>query len=116
MGADGKTAIIDLGEATGPRAFNITRLKPAHMPNTVHSDTSLHSFYVPVFVTEVINSSDPRSENFGLAMQEEMMNLIERGTFKIVLKPDLTLEESPNTFYRHDSSLPLRSETQERKF
>jgi hypothetical protein len=29
-------------------------------------------------------------------MQKEMMNLIERGTFKIVLKPDLTLEEAPN--------------------
>jgi Reverse transcriptase (RNA-dependent DNA polymerase) len=88
MGADGKRAIVDLGEATGPRSFNISRLKLAHMTPALPPDAPLHSLQAAVYVTEVIGNNDPRAAAFGPAIQKEMMNLIDRGTFRIAIQPD----------------------------
>jgi hypothetical protein len=96
MGADGKRAIVDLGESTGPRAFNISRLKLAHMSPPIPDDVPLHTLHHAVYVTEVIDGNDPRAAAFGPAIRKEMMNLIDRGTFRIVMRPERTDENNPN--------------------
>jgi transposase InsO family protein len=95
---DGKDIKLDLGESTGPRSFNISQVKPWPLLNT---DLPLARPQLPmvrdkppipelatVHWTETIYSADPRVALFDDAKRKELFGLIERGTFRLVLRED----------------------------
>lgn len=110
---DGKRVMVDLGERTGPRKFNLSQVKPDRLPSItallppqtglpspsasippltslLHpNNTSARTFY-----TEIITPHDPRSGLFDEAKRNELEALIKRGTFKMVLRSEL--ENNPN--------------------
>ena len=85
MHIDEKKALVDLGERTGPRSFNISQLKPAQLPSMSEfmRETSTRAYF-----TEVIHPKDPRAASFDQAKRDEIEGLIERGTFRLVLRAD----------------------------
>jgi hypothetical protein len=86
---DGKDIAIDLGERTGPRHFNCAQVKPAFISPDPHDlSTENLSKTAPILFTEVIKSGDPRAAMFDQAKRDEIMGLIERGTFKLIQRKD----------------------------
>jgi hypothetical protein len=82
---DEKDIAIDLGERTGPRHFNCAQVKPAFLSPEPHDlSTKNVSKAVPTLFTEVIKSRDTGAAMFDQAKRDEIMGLIERGTFKLV--------------------------------
>ena len=75
--------LVDLGERQGSRHYNISSVKPALFPSSYQSESS------KIFFTEIINKGDPREKLFEDAKRKEIEELINRGTFKIVLQEDL---------------------------
>jgi len=86
---DAKNALLDLGERTGPRSFNISQLKAAQLPSM---SEFIRETQTRAFFTEVIDPSDPRSALFSDAKRREIEGLIDRGTFPIVLQRDVEYE------------------------
>jgi hypothetical protein len=89
---DGKKVRVHLGERGGPRSFNIGSSKPA--PTTPHSDdvrcsALLSADTCRISFTEVLSHGDPRSLKFDDAKRDEILGLIKRGTFKLVLRSEL---------------------------
>jgi hypothetical protein len=89
---DGKEVRVHLGERGGPRSFNISSTKTA--PTTPHSDDVSGSILLSaetcrISFTEVLSHGDPRSLQFEDAKLDEMLGLIKRGTFKLVLRSEL---------------------------
>jgi hypothetical protein len=89
---NGKAAYVHLGERTCPRHFNIAQLKPSFTEQNVPPDESIGSAPSPFLTrfTEIIPSSDPRAALFDEAKQQEILGLIDRGTFRLAV-----LEEIP---------------------
>lgn len=115
--SNGQTVFVDLGERTGKRSFNIAQVKPLRLPfiaalmvptipagpqNRSRSGDAQHqmasispvTINASTFHGEVISPSDPQSARFDMEKKEELEGLLERGTFKVVLRSEL--EEDPN--------------------
>ena len=86
-----KCVRLHVGERTGPRSFKVSQLRPA--PVTRHPiydeqvmelddgpPTDLH--------TEVQHPRDPRAGLFDDAKRKEILELVERGTFMLVLEEE----------------------------
>jgi hypothetical protein len=101
---------VDLGERTGPRSFNMTQVKPAKQPSIsellsyqppqltyvadsthqVHLCTLISHLNAPrLMFTEVISPRDHRGGLFYDAKRKEIDGLLNRGTFKLVLRSEL---------------------------
>ena len=85
---DRKRIRIHLGERTGPRMFNIAQLRPAPIPrlesyDEVHSERE--SYEPRILCSEPVENGDPREHLLDEAKRKELLGLIERGTFKLVL-------------------------------
>jgi hypothetical protein len=81
---------VHLRERTGPRAFNITQLKPALIPPYVHFERSTCAAREGTYVhwSEVLSPEDPRASLFDQAKKDEILDLIRRGTFDVVLEEE----------------------------
>jgi Reverse transcriptase (RNA-dependent DNA polymerase) len=99
VSAHGKDIGIELGESTGPRSFNISQIKPWPLLNP---EIPLARPPFPLFTerppvpelasdhwTETIYATDPRAALFDDAKRAELFSLIERGTFRLVLREDV---------------------------
>jgi hypothetical protein len=89
---DGKDVRVHLGERTGPRSFNVSAIEPA--PTSPHSPDATDSIFGSSEVfnmsfTELLSPGDPRAKQFAAAKRDEILGLINRGTFKLVLRAEL---------------------------
>lgn len=75
---DGKQVILSVNGVA--KAFNISQVKRAPLENPNPEPS--------VFITEIIEPDDPRSSHFDAAKRKEILGLIDRGTFAIVVRPD----------------------------
>jgi hypothetical protein len=66
-----------------PKAFNISQVKKAVLEDPTPSSEA------STYITEIIHADNPRSSDFGPAIQKEISGLMETGTFKIVLKSEV---------------------------
>lgn len=116
VSCDGKRVLVELGEGTGPRSFNVAQVKPVRLPSVSSLLGNLSSSTagnvpasasmsppqtlapLPIgstnFYTEVITPSDPRSCQFEEAKKKELEGLLQRDTLKLVLRSEL--EHNPN--------------------
>lgn len=85
---NGKDCTVLLNQT--PKSFNITQLKPARVSNPSPAEKTF------IFLTEVIEKSDPRAAQFDAAKKAEILSLIDRGTFSIVLRPEDSRSPKPN--------------------
>jgi Reverse transcriptase (RNA-dependent DNA polymerase) len=103
------TLNVDRGQRSGVFSADCVRHAPemagvflAHISSTLSSYSNrapgMHrSAYtkdeadVPVYVTEAVENKDPRSNGpeFSAAKQKELLGLLERGTFKVVLREEI---------------------------
>ena len=81
----GKQARLHVGEKTGPREFNLSQLRPSSLPNSYIDGNSDPTYPTQILHTEIISPNDPRSKLFDQAKKQELLGLLEKGTFKIVL-------------------------------
>ena len=95
--ANGKELRIHVGDQRGPRPFNIAQVKPA--PIGRRDDTTASIGYTNhsrpqsnIMHTETLPAGDPREYLFDDAKRNELLGLIEKGTFRIVLKEDMEKE------------------------
>lgn len=96
-----KLAYVQDVQVGAARPFNFSMVKPYYQSETLaHSFiTELHEglrkFGTPddsqVFLTEILDVGDPRvsSKEMNDAKRKEITNLINRGTFKIILKEEI---------------------------
>lgn len=93
---DGKSVRLHLGEKFGPRPFNISQIRPAH--NNPHSEENLEKLLNShgILWTEIIPTGDDRESLFHDAKKNEILGLIERGTFRITLTEEIDKSEKPN--------------------
>jgi hypothetical protein len=99
VSADGKDIRIELGDSTGPRSFNISQIKPWPLLNPeiplarpqcpLITERSPVPEFAAVHWTETIYATDPRAALFDDAKRAELFSLIERGTFRLVLREDV---------------------------
>ena len=87
----GKKVTVHFGDRRGPRSFNKTQLKRAPMPNAYSEQISKPTYpmqllHLEIHHTEVIPPNDPRSSLLDDEKKQELLGLIEKGTFRIVLK------------------------------
>jgi hypothetical protein len=98
-GVNSKEVLVDLGHSTGPRSFNIDQIKPWPMQAPESSPLERPCFPLLqdkapspdlsyIHWTEVVYPQDPRAHLFDAAKQNELFGLIERGTFRLVLRED----------------------------
>lgn len=85
---DGKCLKVDLGEATGPRSFNIAQTKPSLLSDETSYMGSLSNKNVlpdAVAWTQVLHRSDPRiqSQEMKKAAEAELLGLIDKNTFQL---------------------------------
>lgn len=108
--ADEKSVFVDLGEVTGARKFNMSRVKPAKLPSiqslippsTPHTHGTgvqapmLHTQHnnPMTFFTEIIENRDPSTGMFEEAKKKGVQGLIDHGTFRLVMRADAG--DSPN--------------------
>lgn len=95
---NGKNARLHLGKRTGPRSFNISQLRPAGTRDQQSKDgdeSSTHTAqynpdveYTTVLWTEDLMTGDPREALFDDAKRQEILGLIERGTFRVVMEEE----------------------------
>ena len=95
---EGKNARLHVGDKYGPRSFNISQLKKATIN---HNECPLQSqnFFnkSTIYHTEIIQEGDVRTALFSDAKRKELDGLIQRGTFKIVIREDIEEEShAPN--------------------
>jgi transposase InsO family protein len=98
-GVHGKEILVELGQSTGPRSFNIAQVKPWPLQNEgapaldrpqfplVRDKTPLPGLS-EIHWTEVVYPNDPRTKLFDFEKQKELYGLIERGTFRLVLREE----------------------------
>jgi Reverse transcriptase (RNA-dependent DNA polymerase) len=88
---DGKAAYVYLGERTGPRQFNTSQLKPSYTQHNENPNGSIANALTPFATrfTEVISNNDPRASQFDEAKRQEIMTLIDRGTFRLAVTEEL---------------------------
>jgi Reverse transcriptase (RNA-dependent DNA polymerase) len=94
-----KDVQIELGEPTGPRSFNIAQIKPWPLdkenPPLDRPDSAVvfnspePSEPATIHWMETIYPSDTRTALFEGAKRKELLGLIERGTFRLILKEDV---------------------------
>jgi hypothetical protein len=91
---DGKEVAVHLGEATGPRSFNVSQIKPSLLSAPIQFISSVcannESRTSSIYWTEIIDKGDPRAKSPAMrnAIKQEIRSLIERGTFRLALLPD----------------------------
>jgi hypothetical protein len=84
---DEKLVLVAMGTGA-PVAFNVSQVKRAPIDDpipTMYTGRTLPDF---VLITEVLQPGDPRESLFGPAIHKEITGLIDRGTFKIELRPE----------------------------
>jgi Reverse transcriptase (RNA-dependent DNA polymerase) len=67
------------------KAFNIAQLKPAPIADP-NPDPPTEP--VAAFVTEIVHPGDDRESMFDAAKRKEILGLIDRGTFQLVVRPE----------------------------
>ena len=85
---DTESIRIHLGERTGPRMFNIAQLRPPLIQRLESYDEVLSEQepYRPrVLYSKPVEHGDPHEHLFDEAKRKELLKLVERGTFKLVL-------------------------------
>lgn len=95
--ADGKCAGLRTGERSGPRPFNLSQSRPALVQRHCSYDkwlSELSDELGIVLHTEIIRPGDSRKSLFGDAKHNEILGLIQKGTFRLV--PQSEAGESPN--------------------
>jgi hypothetical protein len=87
---DNKCAYVHIGEQFGPRACNVTQLKSAITQQSQNPENSI--IFVPTpwptRFTEVMAAGDDREALFDDAKRAELLSLIDRGTFRLVVTDD----------------------------
>ena len=94
---DDKQIRIHVGDRTGPRSFNITQVRPAPITRLHSMDevlTADNTGPPRILYTEVLTRGDPREKCFDDAKRQELMGLIEKGTFRVVLREEIG--QNPN--------------------
>lgn len=89
---EGKQIRIHVGDRTGPREFNISQVRPAPLTRIKSMDEILTSDKAGthrVLYTEVLRHGDPRTPLFDDAKRQELMGLLEKGTFRVVFRRDI---------------------------
>jgi transposase InsO family protein len=84
---DEKHVLVAMGTGA-PVEFNITQIKPA--PIVDPSPTGYSKSTPFVCITEIVPAGDPREYRFGPAIKQEILGLIERGTFELVIASEDT--------------------------
>ena len=96
-----KLVLVQDGKGGWPKSFNVVHVKPYLEPTDVaHSFISDLHRYLPynctpednnIYLTEIIDLQDPRADRLDMteAKKKEIRNLLERGTFKVILKQDI---------------------------
>jgi Reverse transcriptase (RNA-dependent DNA polymerase) len=89
-GVDGKCVFVHLGEQFGPKAFNITQLKPAVLRQSQRTEDPIGSVPTlwPTHFTEILIAADDRKAHFGDAKRAEVLSLIDKGAFRIVVQEE----------------------------
>jgi hypothetical protein len=85
---NGKDIALHLGEATGPRHFNVWQLKLSLLSVPVQFERSVRAAQeCRVNWTEIVDRGDPRADSTEMrdAIQREISGLIERGIFRLVV-------------------------------
>jgi hypothetical protein len=70
---------------SGPTPFNICQTRPA----PIDDPTPVKEAPFYTHITEIIDPADPRAQLFGAAKKEELLGLIEKGTFEVVTMPEI---------------------------
>jgi hypothetical protein len=85
---DEKCVYVHLGKQFGPRAFNISQLKPALSQQSQLTEDSIGSVptHWPTRFTEILTAGDDCEALFGDAKRAEVLSSIDRGTFRIVVQ------------------------------
>ena len=115
----GKHLLMHVGDMTGPKPFNIAQVKPAPTPAPPSVSISIATHESPatiatVFHTEIILPTDHRCKRLDTANCQEIMGLIDKGTFRIILREDA--EQNPNIILsRYVLSIKHRDGTEKRK-
>jgi transposase InsO family protein len=79
----GKQALVVMDGL--PKAFNIAQLKPAPIADP---NPDPPTGPVAAFVTETVHPGDDRESMFDAAKRKEILGLIDRGTFQLVVRPE----------------------------
>jgi hypothetical protein len=88
--ADEKCVYVHLGEQFGPKAFNITQLKPAILQQSQRTEDPIGSVptHWPTHFTEILTTADDREAHVGDAKRAEVLPLFDKGTFRIVVQEE----------------------------
>ena len=84
----GKHARVHVGENTGPRSFNIAQLRHSSLPNATVDNVKEPRYPPTVLHTEILSPGDPREQLFTEEKRKELVGLLERGAFRIVLREE----------------------------
>jgi len=90
----GKGVRVHTGDTKGPKLFNIAQTRLSELPNSIEDGLEEPAYKTTVLHTEVLKAGDPRECKFDEAKRQELMGLIDRGTFRIVLREEAG--EKPN--------------------
>ena len=93
VNCDKKKVLVNLGKRKGQSSFNLAQVKPAKLPSFTDLVSNIKDSQ-EIFITEEIHGNDTRAHKLDEAKKKEILRLIEKGTFKIVLKTDAG--EDPN--------------------
>jgi hypothetical protein len=87
---DEKCVYVHLGEQFGPGAFNIAQLKPAISQQSQPTEDSIFSVptHWPTLFTKILTAGDDLEALFGDAKRAEVLSLIDRGIFRIVVQEE----------------------------
>ena len=85
---DGKGVRVHVGEQTGPRDFNIAQLRPSPLPHASVDNIAEPRYPPTVLHTEILLPGDPRESLFDEEKCKELMGLLERGAFKLILREE----------------------------
>lgn len=86
-----KKVLDDFGKRRRASKCNILQVKQAKLPSLSHL---LDERTARTFITEMVHTNDQRTENINDDKKKDILDLIERDTFKLILKEKAG--ENPN--------------------
>lgn len=86
--AHGKQVRLHVGDRNGPKSFNKAQVRPAPLPNAFKSGQTEPRYPLQVLHTEILSAGDAREGLFSEEKRKELLGLLERGVFKIVLREE----------------------------
>ena len=86
--ANGKHVRLHISDPRGPRSFNTAQIRRAPLPNAYAQRLAQPAIKPQIMHTEVLPIGDAREGLFDEAKRSELLDLIRRGTFKIVLRDE----------------------------